>query len=243
MKHQDDVFFAMEGSMYKSFYLLFFLSVLVSCDKKDKEKILDELSLSDNSSTKTISQEPSIPVDLSLDDITNTALPNEAYTFDSNLIFIDTTSSQQGKFDSAVELIKKVVGTEEFRSAVLNHSYNGVKTFVDNGGLSNAQIYERILEAAERLFPLKNNAMDMEVQLYTNLSTNVVGYTNTGTKRIYVNTKYFNVYAANSVAANLFHEWLHKVGFGHAYTYSPSRDYSVPYAIGRMIGKMGLKYL
>ena len=235
--------FAMEGIMYKSFFLLFVLSVMVSCNKKDQNKIIDELSLNQGSDSSSSNQDPSLPVDLTVDDLTKTALPNEAFTFESHLLFIDTTTSQQDKFDLAVELIKKVVGTDEFRSAVLNHTYNGVKTFVDNGGLSNAQIYEKILEAAERLFPLKNNAMDMEVQLYTDLSSNVVGYTNTGTKRIFVNTKYFNIYAANSVAANLFHEWLHKVGFGHAYSYSPSRDYSVPYAIGRMIGKMAIQFL
>ena len=241
--YQEDVRYAMEGSMTKSSYLLFILIFLFSCNKKDQDKVLNELALGDSSKTESPAKDSSLTVDLSTQDVTNSALPNEALTFESNLLFIDTTSLQQEKFDRAVELIKKVVGTDEFRSAVLNHTYNGVKTFVDNGGLTNAQIYERILEAAEKLFPLKNNAMDMEVQLYTNLSSNVVGCTNSGTKRIYVNTKYFNVYAANSVAANLFHEWLHKVGFGHAYTYSPSRDYSVPYAIGRMIGRYATQYL
>ena len=45
-----------------------------------------------------------------------------------------------------------------------------------------------------------------------------------------------------SVASNLFHEWLHKVGFGHAVNYSVSRDYSVPYAVGRIIGSIGKQF-
>lgn len=78
----------------------------------------------------------------------------------------------------------------------------------------------------------------MEVELYyANNST--VGYTYANTKRIYVNTKFFNTNSVGSVAANLFHEWLHKVGFTHAVSYSTSRDYSVPYAIGRMISSVG----
>ena len=226
----------------KIFMMLLVLSLLITgCNKDDKDSgsdisapIGDEQNL-----TVTIPYVPSNPLP---DNNPATGLPNEAYTFDSNLVFISTTQDQQDKFDKAVEIIKKVVATEEFRSKVLNHSYNGVKTFVDNGGYSNSQIYQKILDAAEKLFPSKNNAMDMEVELYY-AATNTVGYTYGTSKRIWVNTKYFNTYAANSVAANLFHEWLHKVGFGHATTYSVSRDYSVPYAIGRMIGSLGKQFL
>lgn len=169
-------------------------------------------------------------------------LPNEAYIFDSNILFVGTTATEQDKFDKAVEIIKKVVATEEFRSQVLNHTYNGVKTFVDNGGYTNAQIYQKVLDAAEKLFPTKNNAIDMEVELYYE-NSNVVGYTNGSTKRIWVNTKYFGTNAVTGVASNLFHEWLHKVGFGHAVSYSVSRDYSVPYAVGRIIGSIGKQFL
>jgi hypothetical protein len=169
---------------------------------------------------------------------TGTGLPNGAYTFDTNIMFINTTSDQQDKFDKAVEMIKKVVATEEFRSKVLNHTYNGSKTYVDNGGFNNAQIYQKILEASETLQPTKNNTMDMEVELYY-AATSTVGYTYANTKRIYVNTKYFNTNTVGGVASNLFHEWLHKIGFVHATSYSTARDYSVPYAVGRMISTIG----
>lgn len=172
---------------------------------------------------------------------TGTGLPNAAYTFDSNIKFINTSVTQQEKFDKAIEIIKKVVATEEFRSKVLNHTYNGVKTFVDNDGFSNAQIYQKILDGSESLQPTKNNTMDMEVELYY-AATTTVGYTYPNTKRIWVNTKYFNTNSVEKVASNLMHEWLHKVGFGHAQSYSTSRDYSVPYAIGRMISSLGTQF-
>jgi hypothetical protein len=165
-------------------------------------------------------------------------LPTAAYTFDTNIEFLNTNSTQQAKFDKAMEMIKKVVATEEFRTKVLNHTYNGSKTFVDNGGFTNAQIYTKILEAAEKLYPAKNNAMDMEVELYY-AATSTVGYTYANVSKIWVNTKYFNSNTTGAVAANLFHEWLHKIGFTHASSYSTSRDYSVPYAIGRMIQNIG----
>jgi hypothetical protein len=171
----------------------------------------------------------------------STGLPNEAYTFDTNVTLINMTAEQEVKFESAQDIIKKVVATEEFRNAVLNHTYNGVKTFVDNRGYSNEKIYQTILEAAEKLIPAKNNTMDMEVELYTE-SSNVIGYTYGSTKRIWVNTKYFNTNPLTSVASNLFHEWLHKIGYGHAVSYSTSRDYSVPYAIGRIVGSLGKNF-
>ena len=165
-------------------------------------------------------------------------LPTEAYTFDTDIDFINTTSTQQAKFDKAIVMIKAVVATEEFRDRVLNHTYNGKKTFVDNGGYTNAQIYQKILDAAERLYPEKNNTMNMEVEVYY-AANSTVGYTYANSKRIWVNTKFFNTNSVGGVGANLFHEWLHKVGFTHATSYSTSRDYSVPYAIGRMISSIG----
>jgi hypothetical protein len=165
-------------------------------------------------------------------------LPTAAYTFDTNINFVNTTTTQQAKFDKAIEMIKAVVATEEFRSRVLNHTYNGKKTYVDNGGYTNAQIYQMILDGAEKLQSSKNNTMDMEVELYY-AATTTVGYTYSNSKRIWVNTKYFETNAVGGVASNLFHEWLHKLGFGHAVSYSTSRDYSVPYAIGRIVSSIG----
>lgn len=167
-----------------------------------------------------------------------TGLPNEAYTFDTNLKFVNASSKDLEKFHKAIEMIKKVVATEEFRSKILNHTYNGKKTFVDNGGFTNAQIYRKILDGAETLQPAIDNEMDMEVELYY-AANSTVGYTYANSKRIWVNTKFFNTNSVSSVAANLFHEWLHKLGFKHAVSYSTSRDYSVPYAIGRMVGSIG----
>ena len=164
-------------------------------------------------------------------------VPTEAYSFSTNLDLYNATSSEVDKIRDAEELIKRVIATEEFRNEILNHTYNGSKTFVDNGGYSNAQIYQKIIDGAEKLQATVDNEMDMEVEFYYENSS-TVGYTNTSSKRIWVNRKFYNNYTAASCTSNLMHEWLHKLGFKHATYYSYSRDFSVPYAVGRIMSKL-----
>ena len=171
------------------------------------------------------------------------SLPAQALSFKTNVSYLSGfDSADETKYDKAVALVKKVVATEAFRTAVLNHTYGGMKTFVQNNGLSNAQVYQAVLDAAEKLTPSKNNTMDVGVKLYYENSS-TVGYTSTGITYINVNTKYFDTYAINSVAANLFHEWLHKLGYGHDVSATARRPYSVPYAIGSIIRNVGKSFI
>lgn len=170
-------------------------------------------------------------------------VPAQALSFKTNVSYLSGfDSSDEDKYDQAVALVKKVVATEAFRTAVLNHTYGGAKTFVQNNSLTNAQIYQSCLDAAEKLTPTKNNTMDVGVKLYYENST-TVGYTSTSISYINVNTKYFDTYAINSVAANLFHEWLHKLGYGHDVAATARRPYSVPYGIGTIIRTLGKSFI
>jgi hypothetical protein len=171
-----------------------------------------------------------------------TGLPVGALTFDAQLQLYNFNSEQQDKMERAVAIIKLVVATVEFREKVLNHSYNGQKTFVDNAGYTNAQVYQKILEGAESLQPTRDNTLNAEIELYY-AATNIVGYTYPSSKRIWINTKYFTNYTDAGVAHNLFHEWMHKLGFNHETSWSESRDYSVPYAVGNIIGLIGKDFL
>lgn len=228
--------------MNRTFFFLFLLISFVACNKDGKETIeCIEGAINSQGSTDCslsavtdVDDEGSSLVDEPITDDDDTSLPNLAFTFDADIEFLSMTLTQEEKFNRAIDLIKRIVATEEFRSKILNHTYNGKKTFVDNGGFTNAQIYQKILEGAETLKPIKNNTMDMQVKLYYE-NNNVVGYTYPSTTKIWVNTKYFETNSIARVAANLMHEWLHKLGFKHAVTYSVSRDYSVPYAVGRII--------
>lgn len=169
-------------------------------------------------------------------------VPTAADTFEVNARLFGFSVNQEEKVHQASELIKQVVASQEFKNRVLNHKYKGKKTFVDNNGLTNAQIYSKILEAAEKVAGGgANNTMDLELELYTD-STNVVGYTLPSVVRVWMNTKYFNGFKPYQVAGNMFHEWLHKIGFGHDYEATASRPYSVPYAVGYIIRDMAKKY-
>lgn len=169
------------------------------------------------------------------------SVPTLAVTFDTNVQAIGMNRSQEDKIQEAEEKIKRVIASEAFKDAVLNFTYAGKKQFNDNRGLTNYQIYMKILDGAEKLSPSRNNQMDLKIRLYYE-NSNTVGYTSSLSPFINMNTKYFNKYTADSVASNMTHEWLHKIGFGHAVEYSRSRDYTVPYAVGRIIGTLARKY-
>ena len=208
-----------------NFTAFLFLLLLLGCGKTDEKVVAASSAAGD----EELAIEYKTP---------GSDLPELALSFGFNVELIDMSTSDEDKLHRTMELVGKVIATKAFRDGILNHSYNGVKTFVDNGGYTNAQIYKKILEAGEKLFPRINNAMDMEIELYTDTSSNVVGYTYPSSPRIWMNTKYFNSYTSTGASANLTHEWLHKIGFGHAVSYSSSRDYSVPYAVGRLMAKI-----
>lgn len=169
------------------------------------------------------------------------AVPTLATTFNTNVQTFNMTSSQKAKIERAEEKIRSVIASEEFRTRILNHKYNGKKQFKDNAGLTNSQIYQRILEGSEKLAPGKDNEMDLKIKVYYENST-TVGYTTPSSSYINMNSKFLNKYTANEVSRNMIHEWLHKLNFKHAVSYSTSRDYSVPYAVGRIMEQLATKY-
>jgi hypothetical protein len=227
--------------MNKLMAILLMMSLLsVSCNKSggdsnDVTAQTTETVTGDDTNTDTDTPDDNIPSPV-------TDLPAGALSFTTNVELFGFTGEQEDKYTKAAEIVKEVIATEEFRDKVLNYTYNGAKQFADNKGLTNAQIYQSILDAAETLQPAKNNRLDIEVELYYENST-VVGYTNGSTKRIFVNTKYFDQFAANSVAGNLMHEWLHKLGYPHDVAATAKRPYSVPYAIGYLVRTIGAKFL
>lgn len=164
-------------------------------------------------------------------------IPEEALRFTTALTLVNFGTTDREKIEHAADLVKKIIMSQEFKDAIIDHTYNGKKTFVDNNGLTNLQIYERIIIAAERLTPAKNYRLDAEVELYFEES-NTIGYTYPNVKRIWMNTKFFDRYTPYQVAGNLTHEWVHKLGFTHAVANTPERPYSVPYAVGYLVRQL-----
>lgn len=161
-------------------------------------------------------------------------IPPEALLFETNLKLVNFDSPQKDKVDKAADLVKRVISSQEFKDAVVNYTVNGVKTFRNNNGLTNLQIYDRIIIASEQVFPGRNYTLDVELELYDENST-TIGYTFPTSSRIWMNTKYFNTFTPYKVADNLTHEWLHKLGFTHDAAATVDRPDSVPYAVGYLV--------
>jgi hypothetical protein len=151
------------------------------------------------------------------------------------------TEARRAKYERAILLFRKVTGLKEFRTAVIEHKKKNGKVGFENTSDSNLAVYNNLLAGAEKLQPAANGTVDMEIEFYySNNST--VGYTYPNSKRVWVNTKFFDSYSLSSVAANLIHEWLHKLGYGHDSKATAIRPYSVPYGVGTIMRSIGAKY-
>jgi hypothetical protein len=213
----------------KTFFVLFLVLFFASCGKSDGGSHVEAAETQTGIVVEEVQETGKVPV--------------QAITFDVNPVLIGFTRSQEEKIHKAADLIRKVVASQAFKNRVLNYTYKGKKQFVDNQGLSNAQIYRRILDGAEIMGNTrKNNTMDLEIQLYTDNNSNTIGYTYPNIIRIFMNRKYFNNFKPHQVADNMMHEWLHKIGFTHAVEPTPERPHSVPYAIGYIVKDLASRY-
>ena len=68
------------------------------------------------------------------------AVPTLAETFTTDIYVYNSTASQRDKIAKAEYKIREVVHSEAFKDRIINFTYNGVKKFVDNNGLTNTQI-------------------------------------------------------------------------------------------------------
>jgi hypothetical protein len=167
-------------------------------------------------------------------------LENGGKELDINANLTLFTPEQEIKMKDALSRLKLIVNSVEFKERVLAHTYNGSNQFVDNKGLTNEEIYLRIMEGAETLSRdgdggnVVDSEMDIDIKLYYS-SKNVVGYTYPNVLQIWVNKKYFIPNSLGAVAANVIHEWTHKIGFGHDYSSTSRRPYSVPYGVGTIV--------
>ena len=210
--------------MVKTFTILFITLLLISCGKP-----------------KGGGPNSSNGESVSLSEITNDSqVPSAAKNFEVNVKLNNFNASQEDKILVAGDLIRKVIASDEFKTEVLNYQYQGKKKFIDNDGLSNAQIYKKIIEGAERMGPQIDNEMDLELVIY-HANNTVVGYTMPNEIKIWMNSKFFDQNNPAKVTENMMHEWLHKIGFKHDFERTLTRPYSVPYAIGYLVGRIAQK--
>jgi hypothetical protein len=172
-------------------------------------------------------------------DIRECILPEQepGANLDVNATLRDFTPEQELKMREALKRLKIVINSTAFKERVLNHTYQGVRTFYDNEGLTNEEIYEAIMLGSEDLNPGDNETIDIDITLYFR-NNSTVGYTYPNVNKIWVNNKFFAGFSLGKVAANVAHEWTHKIGFGHDFNRTTRRNFSVPYGVGTIIQEL-----
>lgn len=232
--------------MTKFLALVSFLFILISCQNTENCQSSPASGASQN---EELSQKCPVPEnpgeenpgEEDPDEGPSEEVPHEALIFDANVGFTNFEVEDEEKVYKALEIIKKVIASPEFRNKVINFTYDGEKRFVDNNNLTNEEIYQKLLDGAEELRPEIDHMMNLNLELYYS-SSSTIGYTYPSVLHIWMNTKYFDVYSPSEVAGNIFHEWTHKLGFSHSSSYSVKRKSSVPYALGYLIRDLGKKF-
>lgn len=165
-----------------------------------------------------------------------------ALIFEADIELINFSTQHEKKFAEALRLIKEVISSPEFKKRVLDFKYDNRRQYAQNGGLSNEYVYLKIIEAEEELFPSVNFQMDMEIELWKpRFPTSTIGYTNRDVRRIWIKKSFYENASIQDLAGNIFHEWLHKIGFEHDLRPTARRPYTVPYAIGDLLSELGKK--
>jgi hypothetical protein len=145
------------------------------------------------------------------------------------------------KLEEAFRVLEQVVNSEEFKNRIINFkNRHSERLFASNRKMTNEQIYKHFMDGREDLQPHTPGEMNFYLKLYHKRFSKVIGWTNGNINTIHINWKYFKNFQPNEVAANLAHEWCHKIGFGHT---SAAEHDSVPYAVGNIVGELGQKYL
>lgn len=143
------------------------------------------------------------------------------------------------KLQNAFRLLELAVNSREFKDRIINFKNDkGERQFASNKGLTNEEIYQFIMDGRETLQVNTPGEMNFFLRLYYRPWSRVIGYTSGDTNLISVNWRFFKNYEPHNVAANLAHEWTHKIGFGHR---SAKEHDSVPYAVGYIIGDIAQK--
>ena len=167
---------------------------------------------------------------------------NDSSLLQVEVSFRNFNDCDKRKVNEAVVILEEVMNSQEFKERVLNFTFKGERRFHENNGLSNFEIYNLLMSGEEVLIPGADGVMNFDLTLYRSWNpwSKVKGYTKPDTIRIWINKKFFRrtSWTVVDVASNMAHEWVHKMGFGHAYNYNSDRPYSVPYAIGNIVGEV-----
>jgi hypothetical protein len=108
------------------------------------------------------------------------------------------------------------------------------ETVIKDKNYTTEQIFDLLMSGVDSFNTEKDHDIDIDVTLYYARWSKVIGYTNAGSWRTWVNKKYLDIMTPNELAGHILHEYLHNVGFTHYEEHSTS----VPYQLGELLIKV-----
>ena len=161
------------------------------------------------------------------------------------------TDFELDKVKRAADKMEAVFNSPEFKFWVINFSYDVVKTkgalwwkrskyehkpcFEDCNNLTNFQVFTKLMSGSESLDPTADETGNIFLTVDRRNKRGVIGYTYPTTKWQTIYGWVLKEYSIDFIAGNLAHEYCHKAGFSHAYYNTPTRQYSIPYAVGAYV--------
>ena len=152
------------------------------------------------------------------------------------------TEKELAKLTLAIPLIQKVVNSPAFKEEILFFKFKNEFKFFDTN-LSNARVFSTFMGGRQYNETEDDYELDIDLTIYHSRWSSTVGYTYPNTVRTWVNRKFFSSYGLAEIAGNVVHEYCHKLGFEHSVQPTPSRKYSVPYAVGNIVEGLATRFL
>ncbi len=156
----------------------------------------------------------------------------------------DFKESELPKVNKAAECLRLVTSNPEFWERCKNiplRELIGERSKWANK--STEEIIAHIKTGAEVLRPEIDQEIDIDLKIFNPnwRSRNVVGRTWTDVIWQEINRKFFRLYTFIKVAGNMFHEWLHKMGFKHDFRSTKVRKWSVCYRFQKEFIKFAIE--
>lgn len=134
----------------------------------------------------------------------------------------------------AEDVIKQVIASQEFKDRIMNYDFGNIK-------YTNEEIYQKILEGAETDNEIKDNVMELVIEVIPQKTTSRIYKIMAGIKKIFFFLNLFHKATPASIAENLFFHWLGKIGLDQ--TINSTSQLTVQDAISKIIGELGKKYI
>jgi hypothetical protein len=138
--------------------------------------------------------------------------------------------------ETAIQELKQVFNSEEFKLTVLNESFK-----VGNYELSSLEIFELILSGKDNYINKpEDNSIDIRVKVFDKYAgSENFGFTDMNTRITRTHRCYIFYNSQKCYTSHLAHEYMHQIGFYDKRTWLfGKKTESVPYKIGRIIDRL-----